>query len=144
MSCHERSSEGAESLLDIEASLVPRMRDTSVTRPGNSQAHSATRAVRQASELGTSGAPFSARRCLDKLADLFLNGGGEPLQGKGGWPDVTVVEVCSVLETERRVSRLELLPALEEADKTRRCAIKYQRSPTCIFGLSSEGRRMRS
>src|SRR6202049_4129399 len=58
----------------------------------------------------------SARRPLDKLADLFLDGGGEPLQGKGGWPDVTVVEVCSVLETERRVSRLELLPALEEAD----------------------------
>src|ERR1700674_747690 len=60
--------------------------------------------------------PSSARRSLDKLADLFLDGGGEPLQGKGGWPDVTVVEVCSVLETERRVSRLELLPALEEAD----------------------------
>src|SRR6266852_4788088 len=58
----------------------------------------------------------SARRSLDKLADLFLDGGAEPLQGKGGWPDVTVVEVCSVLETERRVSRLELLPALEEAD----------------------------
>jgi hypothetical protein len=29
---------------------------------------------------------------------------------------LTVVEVCSVLETECRVSRLELLPALEEAD----------------------------
>src|SRR5229473_6970170 len=58
----------------------------------------------------------SARRSLDKLADPFLDGGGEPLQGKGGWPDVTVVEVCSVLETERRVSRLELLPALKEAD----------------------------
>src|ERR1700730_15731067 len=83
---------------------------------GGSQALSAIRVVRQASELATTGAPSSARRSLDKLADLFLDGGRERLQGKGGWPDVPVVEVCSVLETERRVSRLELLPALEEAD----------------------------
>src|SRR4029077_15794713 len=57
----------------------------------------------------------SARRFLDKHADLFLDGRGELLQGKGGWPDVTVVEVGRVLEAERRVPRLELLPALEEA-----------------------------
>jgi hypothetical protein len=35
---------------------------------GRSQALSAIRVVRQASELGTSGAPSSARRSLDKLA----------------------------------------------------------------------------
>src|SRR5207249_5326238 len=88
----------------------------SVTRSGNSQAHSARHRVRQASELGTSGAPSSARRSLDQLADLFLDVCSEPLKGKRGWPDVSVVEVCSVLETERCVSRLELLPALEKAD----------------------------
>ena len=40
---------------------------------------------------------------LDKLADLVLDGGGESVHGKGGRPKVTVVEVCVLLETERRV-----------------------------------------
>src|SRR5215471_7945405 len=58
----------------------------------------------------------SARRPLHQLADLCLDLGSELLQGKRGGPDVTVVEVCSLLETQRRVSRLVLLPTLEEAD----------------------------
>jgi hypothetical protein len=40
---------------------------------------------------------------LDKLANLFLDGGGQSVHGKGGRPTVTVVEVCVLLETERRV-----------------------------------------
>ena len=75
----------------------------------------------------------SARRFLDKVADSFLDGGGEPLQGKGSWPNVTLVEVRSLLETEGRVSRFELLPALEEADNlavlgVRRHAVPGSRS----------------
>src|SRR6266705_115736 len=80
---------------------------------------------------------LSARRSRDKLADLFLDGGAEPLQGKGGWPDVTVVEVCSVLETERRVSRLELLTALEEADNLAVLGIRGHPVP----GIRRERRR---
>ncbi len=83
------------------------------------------------------GAHSSARGSLDKRADPFLDGGGEPLEGKGGWPDVTVVEVCSVLETERRVPRLELLPALEEADNLAVLGIRGHAVP----GFWREGRR---
>src|SRR5258708_6085687 len=72
-----------------------------------------------------------ARCSLDKVADLFLDGGAEPPQGKGGWPDVTVVEVCGVLETERRVSRLELLPALEEADNLAVLGVRGHPVPDC-------------
>src|SRR4029077_1486164 len=79
----------------------------------------------------------SARRSLDKLADLFLDGGGELLQGKGGRPDVTVVEVGSVLEAERRISRLELLPALKEADNLAVLGIRGHPVP----GFRCEGRR---
>src|SRR5713101_5516070 len=79
----------------------------------------------------------SARRSLDKLADLFLDGGAEPLQGKGGGPDVTVVEVGRILETERRVSRFELLRALEEADNLAVLGICGHPVP----GFRREGRR---
>src|SRR4029077_2378388 len=79
----------------------------------------------------------SVRRSLHELADLFLDGGSEPLQGEGGWPDVTVVEVCSVLETECRVSRLELLPALEEADNLAVLRIRGHPVP----GFRRQGRR---
>ena len=62
------------------------------------------------------GDALSARRSLDKLADPFLDRGGEPLQGKGGWPNIALVKVCVLLKTESGVPRLEFLAALKEAD----------------------------
>src|ERR1700693_1144672 len=58
----------------------------------------------------------SAGRFLDQLADLFFDGGSESVHCKRGSPKVTVIEGCVLLETEGRVPRLELCPALEEAD----------------------------
>src|SRR4029077_8713966 len=42
--------------------------------------------------------------------------GGQLRQSEGGWPHGAFVEVRLVAEAERRVPRLELLRALEEAD----------------------------
>src|SRR4029077_3865572 len=58
----------------------------------------------------------SPHRFLYECADPCLVGGGQVLQGEGGRPHVPFVAVLRVLETERRIPRLELLPALEEAD----------------------------
>src|SRR6266511_5823369 len=58
----------------------------------------------------------SAHRFLHERDDPFLLGGGQLLEREGGRPHVAVVEVRRVLEAERRVPRLELLRALEEAD----------------------------
>src|SRR5919204_41824 len=61
-------------------------------------------------------AQSSAHRFLHERADRCLLGGGQLLQREGGWPHGAVVEVRLVAEAERRVPRLELLRALEEAD----------------------------
>src|SRR5918997_2308546 len=58
----------------------------------------------------------SAPRSLHERADLCLFGGGQLLQREGGRPHGAFVEVRLVAEAERRVPRLELLGALEEAD----------------------------
>src|SRR5512143_1001955 len=58
----------------------------------------------------------SAHRFLHERADSCLVGGGELLQREGGRPHGSFVEVRLVAEAERRVPRLELLCALEEAD----------------------------
>jgi hypothetical protein len=42
------------------------------------------------------GAHSSAHRSLDERADPFLDVGGQPLQGNGGRPHVTFVEVAAV------------------------------------------------
>ncbi len=60
--------------------------------------------------------PGSAHRFLHELADLCLFGGGQLLQREGGRPHGALVEVRRVVEPERRVPRLELVRALEEAD----------------------------
>src|SRR5829696_4835433 len=58
----------------------------------------------------------SARRPLHERADPCLCGGSQLLQRKGGRPHGAFVEVRLVAEAERRVPRVELLGALEEAD----------------------------
>src|SRR3712207_8063624 len=60
----------------------------------------------------------SAHRFLHERADPCLFGGGQLLQREGGWPHGAFVEVRLVAEAERRVPRLELLRALEEADRS--------------------------
>src|SRR3954462_7011969 len=61
-------------------------------------------------------AQSSAHRFLHERADLFLFGGGQPLQREGGRPHGALVEVRLIAEAEGRVPRFELLRALEEAD----------------------------
>ncbi len=58
----------------------------------------------------------SAHRFLHERADPCLFGGGQLLQREGGRPHGAFVEVRRVAEAERRVPRVELLRALEEAD----------------------------
>src|SRR5439155_2155977 len=58
----------------------------------------------------------STHRFLHQRGDLCLFGGGQLLQREGGRPHGAFVEVRLVHEAERRVPRLELLRALEEAD----------------------------
>src|SRR5713226_7483489 len=58
----------------------------------------------------------SAHRFLHERADPCLFGGSQLLQREGGRPQGAFVEVRLVHEAERRVPRLELLRALEEAD----------------------------
>src|SRR6202011_5315246 len=61
--------------------------------------------------------PSSLARCLlDKMANPFLDGCRQPFQGKGGWPNITLIEFCILLKTERGVPRFEFLAALEEAN----------------------------
>src|SRR2546422_8123172 len=58
----------------------------------------------------------SAHRFLHERADPCFGGGGQLLQREPGRPHGAFVEVRFVAEAERRVPRLELLRALEEAD----------------------------
>src|SRR2546428_7379545 len=61
-------------------------------------------------------ASTSAHRFLHERADPCFGGGGQLLQGEGDRPHGAFVEVRLVAEAERRVPRLELVRALEEAD----------------------------
>jgi hypothetical protein len=47
---------------------------------------------------------------------LTSSAGGQLPQGEGDWPHGSLVAVRLVAEAERRVSHLELVRALEEAD----------------------------
>src|SRR6266404_600223 len=58
----------------------------------------------------------SADRVLHERRDPCLFGGGQLLQREGDRPHGAIVEVGLVAEAERRVPRVELLRALEEAD----------------------------
>src|SRR5436190_2147012 len=58
----------------------------------------------------------STHRLLHERRDLHLVGGGQLLQRVGRWPHRAFVELRGFLEAERRVPRLELRRALEEAD----------------------------
>src|SRR6266511_446246 len=58
----------------------------------------------------------SAYILLHELAYPYIVGGGQLLQREGGRPHGALVEVRLFLEAERRVPRLELVRALEEAD----------------------------
>src|SRR5215212_7857004 len=69
--------------------------------------------TRRGAGLRSSG---SGHRSLHERDDLRLLGGGQLLQREGGRPHGAFVEVRLVAEPERRVPRLELLRALEEAD----------------------------
>ncbi len=59
---------------------------------------------------------LSAHRFLYERADPCLFGGSQLLQREGDRPQGAFVEVRHVAEAERRVPRIELLRALEEAD----------------------------
>src|SRR3989441_687655 len=61
-------------------------------------------------------ATSSAHRFLHERADPCFGGGGQLLQGERDRPHGAFVEVRLVAEAERRVPRLELVRALEEAD----------------------------
>src|SRR5213079_2435174 len=61
-------------------------------------------------------ASSSAHRFLYERADPCFGGGGQLLQREGDRPHRAVVELRLVAEAERRVPRLELVRALEEAD----------------------------
>src|SRR6266545_5113166 len=61
-------------------------------------------------------AQSSAHRFLHERADPCLVGGGQLRQREGDRPQEAFVEVRRVVEAERRIPRLELLRALEEAD----------------------------
>src|SRR5438874_7464989 len=61
-------------------------------------------------------ASSSAHRFLHERADPCFGGGGQLLQREGDRPHGAFVEVRLVAEAERRVPRLELVRALEEAD----------------------------
>src|SRR5215204_5178658 len=80
----------------------------------------------------------SARRPLHERADPCLCGGTQLLQRKGGRPHGAFVEVRLVAEAERRVPRVELLGALEEADDL---AVLVGVGGHPVPGLRPEGRR---
>src|SRR5512133_3684476 len=80
---------------------------------------------------------YSAHRLLYERADPCLVGGGQLLQREGGGPHGALVEVRLVAEAERRVPRLELLRALEEADDLVVPGVRGHPVP----GLRREGRR---
>src|SRR5436190_14903854 len=61
------------------------------------------------------GAPL-AHRFLHERGDLCFFVCSQLLQREGDRPQAAFVEVCLVVEAERRVPRLELLRVLEEAD----------------------------
>src|SRR5438309_2904489 len=61
-------------------------------------------------------ASSSAHRFFHERAEPCFGGGGQLLQGEGDRPHGAFVEVRLVAEAERRVPRLELVRALEEAD----------------------------
>src|SRR6266536_3878957 len=65
---------------------------------------------------GSVACSVSAHRFLHERADPCLVGGGQLRQSEGGRPYGAFVEVRLVAEAERRVPRVELLRALEEAD----------------------------
>src|SRR5262245_43534810 len=57
----------------------------------------------------------SALRLLDEGGNPGLFGGCQFLQGEGGRPHRAFIQSGLVAETQRRIPRLELLRALEEA-----------------------------
>ena len=91
---------------------------------------------------GTSNAPgarriASAHRLLHEGGDLWLFGGCQLLQREGDRPHGAFVKVRLVLEAKSRVSRLEFLRALEEADDFAILGIRGHPIP----GLRREDRR---
>src|SRR5487761_1593255 len=68
-------------------------------------------------------ARLSARRHPQECADPRLVNGGQLCQRERGRPHGALVEVRFVAETKRRIPRLELLCALEEADDLAALAI---------------------
>src|SRR6266496_1131823 len=89
-------------LLRREPRIAPWSTDTTPSWPGT--------------EPWISEAQSSAHRFLHERADPCLFGGGQLLQREGDRPQGAFVEVRRIVEAERRVPRLELLRALEEAD----------------------------
>src|SRR5215203_2796477 len=75
---------------------------------------------------------LSAHCSFHERPDILLLGGGQLLEREGGRPHGAIVEVRLVAEAERRVPRVELLGALEEADDL---------AVSCIRGHSVPGFR---
>src|SRR5262249_57250191 len=80
---------------------------------------------------------YSAHRFLHERADPYLFGGSQLLQREGDRPQGAFVEVRRVAEAERRVPRVELLRALEEADDLAALGIRGHPVP----GFCREGWR---
>src|SRR5205814_4915255 len=76
-----------------------------------------------------SAATSSAHRLLYERADPRLVGGGQLLQREGDRPHSAFVEVRLVAEPKRRVPRLELVRALEEADDIAVLGVRWHPVP---------------
>src|SRR5439155_26878987 len=76
-----------------------------------------------------SAATSSAHRFLHERADPCLVGGGQLLQREGDRPHCVLVEVRLVAEPKRRVPRLELVRALEEADDIAVLGVRWHPVP---------------
>src|SRR3989454_12835342 len=73
-----------------------------------------------------------SHRFLHERGDPCLFGGSQPLQREGDRPHGAFVEVRLVAEAERRVPRLELVCALEEADNM--ASLAYAGIPYQVLG----------
>jgi hypothetical protein len=74
---------------------------------------------------------------LHERSDLFLFGGSHLFYRKGDRPHVPLIELSLVLEAKRRISRLEFVHALEEADYLAVLCIRGHPVPESQFGLAT-------
>src|SRR2546422_3976225 len=111
-------------------------------RPPNALTSAVTIAIVPMPLLFITGSSFvkassSAHRFFHERADPCFGGGGQLLQREGDRPHGAFVEVRLIAEAERRIPRLELVRALEEADDIAVLGVRGHPVP----GSRREGRR---